>query len=125
VIVFNLFKYFFKRKSRGKLEENLSIVIKEDSSIVNDISNENNCQISSVPLLSFQINNSTSSSLLYLQSQFAVFTLSIAQCNIGELIRQPEYVDKNEWIAHNSLFHFSNKINSFFFNFKLFLFFII
>jgi len=91
----------FSRKSRGKIEENLSSVIKEDSSIVNNISNE-----ISFPSLSFEIVNSSSSNFLYLQSQFAVFTLSIGQYNIGELIRQPDYVEKNEWIANNSLLHF-------------------
>ena len=40
--------------------------------------------------------------LLYLQSEYAVFTRSLAECNIHELIRQPNGVDKNEWIANNS-----------------------
>jgi hypothetical protein len=30
----------------------------------------------------------------------------MGEYNIGELIRQPDYVDKNEWIANNSLLHF-------------------
>jgi len=72
------------------------------------MSNENNCQLS-VPSLSRQINNFTSSSLLYLQSEFAIFTRSLAQCNIGELIRQPQGVDRNEWIANNSLYNFEIK----------------
>jgi len=42
--------------------------------------------------------------LPYLESEFAVFTRSIGECNIGELIRQPEGVDQNEWIAINSLY---------------------
>jgi hypothetical protein len=52
------------------------------------------------------MSNSSSSGLIYLQSEFAVFTRSLAQCNIGELIRQPSGVDKNEWIANNSLYYF-------------------
>lgn len=40
--------------------------------------------------------------LLYLEPKYAVFTRSLAECNIHDLIRQPTGVDKNEWIANNS-----------------------
>jgi len=54
---------------------------------------------------------STSSNLIYLQPDLAVFTRAIAECNIHELIRQPMGVDKNEWIANN-IVAFFNHVNS-------------
>jgi hypothetical protein len=61
----------------------------------------------------------TNNGLLYLQPEYAIFTRSLAECNIHELIRQPIGVDKNEWIANNSSFSFilkkiRNKIMNFF-----------
>ncbi|CAF1131376.1 unnamed protein product [Adineta steineri] len=100
---------FSRRKSRGKVEENnlKKDLLNDDEISSNDY---NNYQIL-VPSLSSSINNRTSSNILYLQNQYAIFTRSISQCNIGELIRQPEYVDKNEWIAHN-IVTFFNHINA-------------
>ena len=40
-----------------------------------------------------------------------VFTRSLAECNIHELIRQPTGVDKNEWIANN-IVAFFNHVNA-------------
>lgn len=57
------------------------------------------------------MSSSSSSGLIYLQPEFAVFTRSIAECNIHELIRQPKGVDKNEWIANN-IVAFFNHVNS-------------
>jgi hypothetical protein len=93
------------RRTRRKIEGSGTTNNIEGSSTPTDISNENNCHLP-VPSLPSQMNNSTSSGLLYLQSEFAVFTRSLAQCNIGELIRQPQGVDKNEWIANHSLYYF-------------------
>ncbi|CAF4949633.1 unnamed protein product [Rotaria sp. Silwood1] len=83
----------FRRKTRQKLENNSSTNNKEDSSN----SNENN-----------QPSYSTSTCLPYLQIEYAVFTGSLAQCNIGELIRQPEGVDQNEWIASHIVSFFNH-----------------
>jgi hypothetical protein len=53
----------------------------------------------------------TNNNLLYLQPEYAIFTRSLAECNIHELIRQPTGVDKNEWIANN-IVAFFNHVNA-------------
>jgi len=50
-----------------------------------------------------------SSTLLYLQPEYAVCTRSLTECNIHDLIRQPNGVDKNEWVANNSSLIWSNE----------------
>ncbi|UJR20337.1 hypothetical protein I4U23_023468 [Adineta vaga] len=70
---------------------------------------------SSVPTVSSNPSHSITSSsnhgLIYLQPEYAVFTRSLAECNIHELIRQPVGVDKNEWIANN-IVAFYNHVNA-------------
>ena len=55
--------------------------------------------------------NCRSSSLVYLKSEYAIFIRSFCECNIGELIRQPDGVDRNEWIANN-IVAFFNHVNA-------------
>lgn len=52
-----------------------------------------------------------SSTLLYLQPEYAVCTRSLTECNIHDLIRQPNGVDKNEWVANN-IVAFYNHVNA-------------
>ena len=56
----------------------------------------------STPMSSLPFSPSTHETLLYLEPKYAIFTRSLAECNIHDLIRQPTGVDKNEWIANNS-----------------------
>ncbi|CAF2125289.1 unnamed protein product [Rotaria magnacalcarata] len=96
----------FKRKTRQKLDNSLSNINKEDSTNSNlDINNK-----LSFPSISYQMNHRSSSIFPYLQNEYIVLIHSFVQCNIGELIRQPEGVDQNEWIAIN-IVSFFNHIN--------------
>ncbi|CAF1230806.1 unnamed protein product [Adineta steineri] len=110
------------RKQRRKNEVNIQPGNKDPSPPPpNDLSNsglintnENHNQSTSLPLSSTQshsLNSSSNNGLLYLQPEYAVFTRSLAECNIHELIRQPTGVDKNEWIANN-IVAFFNHVNA-------------
>jgi hypothetical protein len=114
-------KFQLNRKNRRKEEENLSRRNQEESKDFNE--NGNQLTISS---LSSDRTHFKTNEIPYLECQFAVFTPSLSQCNIGELIKQPEGVDQNEWIAIHSLYYicffFLNPIS---FSLKLFLFLII
>lgn len=55
--------------------------------------------------------NNNSSTLLYLQPEYAICTRSLTECNIHDLIRQPNGVDKNEWVANN-IVAFYNHVNA-------------
>jgi len=94
----NHFLFLFNRKTRQKT--GLSV-----SRINNDELSNCNCNPCSttVPSLTLESNIIKSNGLPYLETEFAVFIHSIAECNIGELIRQPEGIDQNEWIAIHSL----------------------
>ncbi|CAF0991034.1 unnamed protein product [Didymodactylos carnosus] len=48
--------------------------------------------------------------LPYLRPEYAVFTRAVSESNIAELIRQPAGVDRNEWIASNTV-SFFNHVN--------------
>ncbi len=102
----------FSRKQRRKNEGTTSA--SNPSPPPSDLPNgglinttETSNQSSSIPSIpSTQIhslNSSTNNQLIYLQPEYAVFTRSLAECNIHDLIRQPTGVDKNEWIANNSM----------------------
>lgn len=95
-------KFQLNRKNRRKEEENLSRRNQEESKDFNE--NGNQLTISS---LSSDRTHFKTNEIPYLECQFAVFTPSLSQCNIGELIKQPEGVDQNEWIAIHSLYYIS------------------
>ncbi|CAF1406238.1 unnamed protein product [Rotaria sp. Silwood1] len=111
---------WFTGKQRRK-NEGAGPTVKESSpppsdppnvTITNSNENPNQSFISSItPTQSNSLNSSINSGLLYLQPEYAVFTRSIAECNIHELIRQPNGVDKNEWIANN-IVAFFNHVNA-------------
>jgi hypothetical protein len=81
--------------------------------LINTPETNNQSSIPSIPLTPIHSLNSSNNNnvLLYLQPQYAVFTRSLAECNIHELIRQPAGVDKNEWIANN-IVAFFNHVNA-------------
>jgi hypothetical protein len=75
-------------------------------------STETSNQSSSIPsIFPTQIHSLNTNHLLYLQPEYAIFTRSLAECNIHDLIRQPTGVDKNEWIANN-IVAFFNHVNA-------------
>lgn len=77
-----------------------------NSGLINTTENVNLSSSTSLPTVpsipSHSLTSTTNQGLLYLQPEYAVFTRSLAECNIHDLIRQPTGVDKNEWIANNS-----------------------
>lgn len=109
--------FFFQRKQRRK-NDGPSSTGKDSSpppsepptsGLINSNENPNQSSVPSVtPSQTHSLNSS--SHLLYLQPEYAVFTRALAECNIHELIRQPTGVDKNEWIANNSSY-FREQVN--------------
>ncbi len=89
----------FNRKTRRK-EESVSTINKDEVTNVNENSSEMKSSSSS------PMNTIKSNVIPYLESQFVVFTRTFAQCNINELIKLPEGVEQNEWIAINCLYIF-------------------
>lgn len=102
--------YFLFRKQRRKNEGKDPSPPPSDPLTTGGLINSNEPinQTSSLPTITstpiHSINSTTNQNILYLQPEYAVFTRSLAECNIHELIRQPTGVDKNEWIANNSSF---------------------
>ena len=82
-----------------------------NSSLINSTENANLSSSTSLPTVpsapSHSLLSTTNQGLVYLRPEYAVFTRSLAECNIHDLIRQPTGVDKNEWIANNSSYHLS------------------
>jgi len=99
IYISNHFLFLFYRKSRQKTGVSVSTITTDELLS----SNENPCS-TTVPSLTLESNIIKSNCLPYLENEFAIFTRSISECNIGELIRQPEGVDQNEWIAINCLY---------------------
>ncbi|CAF1625701.1 unnamed protein product [Adineta ricciae] len=86
-----------------------------NSGLINSTENVNLSSSTSLPTVpsvpSHSLPSTTNQGLLYLRPEYAVFTRSLAECNIHDLIRQPAGVDKNEWIANN-IVAFFNHVNA-------------